>query len=1095
MNAVEVIETSSLKSIFFQPIPESMRIVKAALGNKNDLVHVLTSSGWPVEHVLQTFSIASKQQVYSFKIAFEFPLLAVSSTGRQLAIANMGSKEARIYNALSGEVTQTLQSISEPIVQIAFSSNEKLLAIASGKKVNVYDATSGKQKASVGNQAGQFTAIAFSNKSSQLATVGTDKTAKIWNAESGKLMKEFKHDEEVYRVAFTSQDNYLLTGFEYFGLIVWDINKGTQHRNLYTGMAKLLNGKQATPDEKLIFASMYGGAKIHKTANGEPVHEFLNYTAEIDHIRMSHDKKKLLSLNGQNGIDIWNLQNGQFIAGLGLPDTMRYITIISDAIFSADNTSIIAGLHNGSLVRWELPSGRYLGVYTTTENGAVRELRFNSKKDALLVTGTKGVSYYALPSLRRQVRFTGTDKEILTTTFSPDETQVVVNTFGDKAYVLAAEDGSLQYSIEKNSYAGTPLFSPDGKVLNIVTSNAYAVQYDALTGKEINKFKTWPREFNPQGANLSPDGKFFYIPIGVDVIKETHAVEIHDAGTGALAKALPGVFFSKIAFLKNAECVLVNNSIIEKRRLPGMELIQQTKGTDFVLDEDNNRLFVKNQYHTEVLRLNDFLKQVSYIGIGSAESQKFRSMGGITLLPNGYYMGSKEAVATLHYLKGLQPVAFDQLDILYNRPDKVQQALGADAVSIEAFRTAYSKRLKKLNIDSAALTEKYSVPQADIANRDEIKAEQEKANLQLQLTAFDAASMLHSYNVWVNGVPVYGMAGVDLKSKKTQRLDTKVNITLSKGSNKIEMAVTNANGIESYRLPLYVYQGSKEEADKFGGYQSYDPNKPIEEFVYFAGIGINKFAEPGNNLTWSVKDIRDLCLKLKEKYGEALIIDTLFDEMVTVNDIRNLKTRLVKSGVNDKVIVAYSGHGLLSKDFDYYLSTYDVAFSNPEKGGLPYEALENLLDGIPARKKLMLIDACHSGEVDKETLQQLKASAQADTSITQGAKGVEPLIKADTKMLGMKNSFELMQELFVQVGKSTGASIISAAAGTQFALERNDLKNGVFTYSILNAMQNEDHMKLSVLKKLVADKVVALTKGLQKPTSRNETPVVDWDVW
>jgi len=48
--------------------------------------------------------------------------------------------------------------------------------------------------------------------------------------------------------------------------------------------------------------------------------------------------------------------------------------------------------------------------------------------------------------------------------------------------------------------------------------------------------------------------------------------------------------------------------------------------------------------------------------------------------------------------------------------------------------------------------------------------------------------------------------------------------------------------------------------------------------------------------------------------------------------------------------------------------------------------------------------------------------------------------------LGLKNSFELMQSLFVNVGKSTGATIISAAAGTQFALERNDLKNEVFTY-------------------------------------------------
>ena len=89
-----------------------------------------------------------------------------------------------------------------------------------------------------------------------------------------------------------------------------------------------------------------------------------------------------------------------------------------------------------------------------------------------------------------------------------------------------------------------------------------------------------------------------------------------------------------------------------------------------------------------------------------------------------------------------------------------------------------------------------------------------------------------------------------------------------------------------------------------------------------------------------------------------------------------------------------------------------------------------------------------------------------------------------------------MQSLFVNVGKSTGATIISAAAGTEFALEGvNNLPNGVFTYCILEAMNKYDTMRISELKKIVGDRMVVITKGLQKPTSRNETIVVDWEVW
>ncbi|MEI2707465.1 MAG: hypothetical protein V9E96_00410 [Chitinophagaceae bacterium] len=95
----------------------------------------------------------------------------------------------------------------------------------------------------------------------------------------------------------------------------------------------------------------------------------------------------------------------------------------------------------------------------------------------------------------------------------------------------------------------------------------------------------------------------------------------------------------------------------------------------------------------------------------------------------------------------------------------------------------------------------------------------------------------------------------------------------------------------------------------------------------------------------------------------------------------------------------------------------------------------------------------------------------------------------------MANSFELMQSLFVNVGKGTGATIISAAGGMQYAQERGDLKNGVFTYSIIEAMNNNSTLKVSELKKMVGERVIQLTNGLQKPTSRNETNNYDWVIW
>lgn len=73
--------------------------------------------------------------------------------------------------------------------------------------------------------------------------------------------------------------------------------------------------------------------------------------------------------------------------------------------------------------------------------------------------------------------------------------------------------------------------------------------------------------------------------------------------------------------------------------------------------------------------------------------------------------------------------------------------------------------------------------------------------------------------------------------------------------------------------------------------------------------------------------------------------------------------------------------------------------------------------------------------------------------------------------------------------------ICSDAAGTQFAFERGDLENGVFTYCILELMKKEADVKVSSLKEYVNKRVSELTKGMQVPTARTETIASDWRVW
>lgn len=611
---------------------------------------------------------------------------------------------------------------------------------------------------------------------------------------------------------------------------------------------------------------------------------------------------------------------------------------------------------------------------------------------------------------------------------SADNKNLIVYSLSTSIFKMAS--GKELFPENQKSYSVTSI-SDDRRFLFVIGSSGSAGIYDASTLKHISEIKVTSNRLKK--SRFDTESKKLYTSVEYGVVKQW------DISTGKLEKTFKGMDLAgPIYSFKNDRYLL-------------------SQGEDAITVFDN-------------LNAKEICRYV------------FFDSGYVVTLPSGYFMADKESVRKLYYVKGLQTIGFDQLDMRFNRPDKVLSVIGQifgrqDQLMIEAYQKAYIKRINRAQIDTSLFRADFTMPEADFKNRNQVSYQQNTGKLNLEINAFDPANKLVRFNVWINGIPIYGKGGQDIKSKQSNKLSKSVELNLSKGKNRIEVSVMNINGLESYRSPLFV---------------NYAPIVPLKEITHFVGIGIDRFSDSRYNLQYSTKDIRDMAVKLKNKYGENIIIDTLFNENVSIESVGKLKGKLLQTNVDDKIIIAYSGHGLLTKDFDYYLSTYSVNFDRPEENGLSYNELENLLDGIPARKKLMLIDACHSGEVDKDELIRMNNTADSLKLV----KGLKPVsLKKDEKHLGLKNSFELMQSLFVNVGRSTGATIISAAAGTQFALERNDLKNGVFTYCILEAMNKNSSITISGLQKIVSKRVNELTKGLQQPTSRNENVEFDWNVW
>jgi WD40 repeat protein len=581
------------------------------------------------------------------------------------------------------------------------------------------------------------------------------------------------------------------------------------------------------------------------------------------------------------------------------------------------------------------------------------------------------------------------------------------------------------------STVSSACFSPDGQTVLTASHDHSARTWDAQSWQLIGEFKSHTDIVNT--ACFSPDGK-----------------KIVTASNDRTAIIWQTASFTPLAILKGHEAVVSTACFSPD----GSRIVTASwDGTVKTWDGQSGSLkgeFKGHQYpvvcagfSTDGLRVvsacRDNTAKIWDVDKGKVLSTFFAvdSTDYFMQTPATFYMCTPGAAKLLHYVdKDQKVISFDQLDVTYNRPDLVLETMGSqDTLLTSSYKKAWQKRITKLGFDTSLFTKGLHVPEADFENREQVGYEQSNGRLSLHIKAKDDSLVLDRYNVWINEVPLFGVRGISLRSRKTNSLDTTLTVILSGGKNRVEASVTNVGGMESYRVPLDV---------------NFTPAAPDKGKLHFIGIGIDHFKDSQYNLRWSVKDIRDLASKFQGYYGETCRIDTVFDQDVTIERIKALKASLDKTNENDKVIVAYSGHGLLSKDYDYFLSTYDVNFADPRKGGLPYEALEELLDSIPARKKLLLLDACHSGEVDKEEVSKMvRVQAELDSN----QKGMIVLHDTANKKFGTKNSFELMQEIFVNVARSTGATIISAAAGTQFALESGNLKNGVFSYSILELME------------------------------------------
>jgi len=455
----------------------------------------------------------------------------------------------------------------------------------------------------------------------------------------------------------------------------------------------------------------------------------------------------------------------------------------------------------------------------------------------------------------------------------------------------------------------------------------------------------------------------------------------------------------------------------------------------------------------------------------------------VIITPDNYYYLSSRKVSSFGFKKGEEFFLPEQFDALYNRPDIVLERLGfMDTSFLRMYREAYHKRMKKLGYNEELLRGDFHLPSAHLLQADSIPPVVGSPYLDLSIVANDDKYLLDHLNVWINEVPVFGKSGIDLKHLHSHNWSDGIRLELASGDNKVQVSVHNQAGAESFRETIYV---------------NYTPAKTQKPDLYLVAIGVSHYSNSLYDLKYAAKDAQDIAnyFSTSTALFDSIHQVVLTDQQVNVTQIEATKKLLQQSNRDDVVLVSYAGHGVLDAGYNYFLATHNMDFDNPATNGLSYEALEDLLDGIKPLRKALFIDACHSGELDKETIASTAVSANGVQSKPVG-RGV--IIDLQSNPYQAQTS-TLAKELFADLRRGNGATVISASGGMEFAMESHDWKNGLFTYCLLNGLRSmgadsdkNKEIRLSELQVFLEEEVARLSGGKQKPTSRRENLSLDF---
>ncbi|MCC6810048.1 MAG: caspase family protein [Deltaproteobacteria bacterium] len=247
----------------------------------------------------------------------------------------------------------------------------------------------------------------------------------------------------------------------------------------------------------------------------------------------------------------------------------------------------------------------------------------------------------------------------------------------------------------------------------------------------------------------------------------------------------------------------------------------------------------------------------------------------------------------------------------------------------------------------------------------------------------------------------------------------------------------------------------------------------VKPTLYVLAIGVARYKDPVLRLDLAAKDAKDVAAALAKQDGalyKRVESRLLTDERATRDEIMDGLEWLQKNTTqHDVAILFLAGHGIKDPQNDqFYFLPYDADTQKVKRTMVADTDIRSTAAAV-AGKMLVFLDACHAGSVvGKPKFRGLDADINGF---------VNELASADN-----------------------GVVVFTSSSGRQLSQESEEWKNGAFTLALIEGLsgaadaQKSGRVTVNMLDLYVSERVKALTKGSQTPTTAKPTTVQDFPI-